>query len=165
MSNKECLKHRRFCALVSRGWATLIFFVMVKVKVSIATGTIEVAVIMVWIIYHMEGLWLSSKTPHGVWLYVHLFVCIYKIYGSALNFFLYLDTITTVTRQTLHGNIWWGIAMVFLSHSLISITVTLSRHGNAHLRFSHSIPLCFWRCLGVCFSKIRCLISCILNVQ
>jgi len=25
--------------------------------------------------------------------------------------------------------------MVFLSHPLISITVTLSRHGNAHLRF------------------------------
>lgn len=39
--------------------------------------------------------------------------------------------------------------MVFLSHSLISITVTLSRHGNAHLRFSHSIPLSegVWECV------------------
>lgn len=44
MSIKERL---RLCVLVSRGWATLIVIVMVKVKVSIATGTNEVAVIMV----------------------------------------------------------------------------------------------------------------------
>lgn len=47
MSIKECLKYRRFCVLVSRSWATPIVIVMLKVKVSIATGTNEVAVIIV----------------------------------------------------------------------------------------------------------------------
>ncbi len=112
MSIKECLKHRRFCVLVSRSWATPIVIVMVKVKVSIATGTNEVAVIMVWIIYHMEGSWVPKHLMvcdcmgASLWMYTK---CMFLPITSSFIMILERHCIATP-----------GEALPFLSHSLIT---------------------------------------------